>query len=81
MSDNTKEIDPSKCYTIKCTDQRDFLPHLYGPDLSVVIWSIFNYLRNKLKYEDLSEHDYEIYEGIRDHLNELVEDLPENLVW
>jgi len=29
---------------------------------------IFNYLRNKLKYEKLSEQEIEIYEKIRDQL-------------
>lgn len=44
---------------------------LDGMKYSIVLHDLDNYLRNKLKYEDLSELQNEIYQEIRDKLYEL----------
>lgn len=42
-----------------------------GIDYSIILSELDNWLRNKLKYEELSEEEYTIYEGVRNKLLEL----------
>jgi hypothetical protein len=39
----------------------------------IVAEEMDNFLRNKLKYEDLTEEDDEIYQSVRDELHSLID--------
>ena len=45
-----------------------------GVQYAIVVEEMHQYLRAKLKYEDLSEDHYKIYESIRTKLYELMND-------
>lgn len=53
-------------------DEEEFKLHLAGPELSFVLKDFDDYLRAKLKYEELTETQYSVYEEVRGKLNELV---------
>jgi len=44
-----------------------------------LLWDFDNYLRSKLKYENLNDNEYTVYEKTRDHLWSLVNDEKLNL--
>jgi hypothetical protein len=53
-------------------DEEEFKLHLAGPELSFVLKDLDDYLRGKMKYEELTETQYSVYEEVRGKLNELV---------
>lgn len=52
-------------------EQQEFEYASNGTSYSCVISEMDNYLRAKLKYEDLSEEIGNVYQEVRDKLNEL----------
>jgi hypothetical protein len=55
-------------------DLEDAQIYLDAQKYYLTIFNFKNYLRNKLKHEDLTEIDYEITENISDVFNELLND-------
>ena len=53
-------------------DEEEFKLHLAGPELSFVLTDLDNYLRAKLKYEELTETQYSVYEEVREKLRSLI---------
>ena len=53
-------------------DEEEFKLHLAGPELSFVLKDLDDYLRAKMKYEELTETQYGVYEEVRGKLSELV---------
>ena len=39
-----------------------------------IIWELDSFLRSKLKYENLQEKEYEIFDKVRSHLWELIKE-------
>jgi len=55
-------------------DKEQFEVASKASDLYFVLWDLDQYLRGKVKYNDLSENEYTIYESTRDKLYELLEE-------
>lgn len=55
----------------KPEDNEDLAIHMKAVDYHIVIYEMDNYLRQKLKYEEISDQQAEIYEEVRSKLNEL----------
>lgn len=53
-------------------DESDFSLHNAGPDMSIVLTDMDNYLRSKIKYEDLPQEKLQIYLEVREKLNDLI---------
>jgi len=63
---------PSAILRFKLPEEQSEFDLAYnGARLSVVIEDLDNYLRNRLKYDELSEEQYHCYERIRAKLTEL----------
>lgn len=55
-------------------DESEFALANAGVALSIVITDMDNYLRAKVKYEELTETETIIYQNVRDKLRELIID-------
>lgn len=53
-------------------DESEFVLHNSGPDMAIVLTDMDNYLRAKVKYEDLPEEKQMIYQEVRDKLIDLM---------
>jgi len=53
-------------------DQHEMDMCLNGSKWYLVAWEIKQYLRNRLKYEPMSDKEYEILQETRDNLNQLM---------
>lgn len=56
-------------------DANDIAAHkrcVQALDLVMALYQIDNELRSKLKYADLSDQEYDIYEKIRDRIHEIL---------
>lgn len=63
-------------------DESDFIVFNAGRDMAFIISDMDTYLRAKLKYEELSEEQYKIYQEVRDKLRELVNERDVgNIIW
>ena len=66
-------------YDLSDTDQvKEHLRAVKSLDLAIAIWDMKQAFRTKLK-GDLSEHDYELYEGIQNKFFEILEENNINL--
>ena len=52
-------------------EQEEFKTAASAPDMSLVLWDFSQFLRSKIKYEELSESDYKVYETVREKLFEI----------
>lgn len=43
-----------------------------GSSMRSTLWEYDQWLRSKIKYEDLNNEQYEVYQGCRDHLRTLL---------
>ena len=43
-----------------------------GGKMRSVLWDFDQWLRSKTKYEDLTDEQYQVYQGCRDHLRTLL---------
>jgi hypothetical protein len=43
-----------------------------GSSMRSTLWEYDQWLRNKLKYEDLTDEQHQVYQGCRDHLRTLL---------
>lgn len=43
-----------------------------GSNMRSVLWDFDQWLRSKTKYEDLTDEQYQVYQGCRDHLRTLL---------
>lgn len=60
-------------------DRRAHLRAVKSLDLAICLNDIKEVIRRELKYEDLSEHDYAIYEKIQKKFYEILEEYNINL--
>lgn len=60
-------------------EKQDLNLALKGSDWWYVCWKLDQELRGKMKYGELSQNDYEIYEKIREELRGLIEQTGLNL--
>lgn len=54
-------------------EQEEFKTAMNAVNMSLTLSEFSLFLRSKLKYEDLSESDYKIYESIREKFFEIVD--------
>jgi hypothetical protein len=45
---------------------------LQGSKMRSTLWELDQWLRSKIKYEDLNDEQYQVYQGCRDHLRTLM---------
>ena len=62
-------------YKIETTDRTEFEQAFRGVDCLLVLWRIDEWLRNKIKYEDIPENEREVYEITRDELRDIMREL------
>jgi len=43
-----------------------------GASMHSTLWEYDQWLRSKIKYEDLTDEQYQVYQGCRDHLRTLM---------
>lgn len=55
-------------------DQDDFQVATNGYKWRMVVWDLNQRLREKMKYHDLKDNEYEICEDIRNYINELLQE-------
>lgn len=60
-------------------EKQEFEYALKGAAAHVVLEHLWNHLRSKLKYEELSEDSEKAYEDVRENLHKLLEDYEVNL--
>ena len=58
--------------TLKMDDRDEFILAINGPDLYSVLWDIDNYLRKRVKHEDLSDDAVKVLQEVRDELLSLM---------
>ena len=63
----------------KHTEREEYELALKSGDLSLAVTDFDNYLRNKLKYEDLSEADHAKYQEVRSKFWEIMKEYDINL--
>jgi len=55
-------------------DKEDYEMTINASKYYLALWHIKQELRSKLKYAELSEQEYEIYEKVSNKFNEILED-------
>ena len=60
-------------------EKQEFEYALKGAIAHVVLENLWNHLRSKLKYEELSEETENAYADIQDHLSKMLEECEVNL--
>jgi hypothetical protein len=45
---------------------------IQGSKMRSTLWEFDQWLRSKIKYEDLNDEQYQVYQGCRDHLRTLL---------
>jgi len=53
-------------------ENHEFLNATQGAKMRSVLWEFDQWLRSKVKYEDLNDDQYQVYQGCRDHLRSLL---------
>lgn len=53
-------------------ENHEFLNATQGANMRSVLWEFNEWLRTKVKYEDLNDDQYQVYQGCRDHLRTLL---------
>jgi hypothetical protein len=53
-------------------DNHEFANATQGGKLRSVLWDLDQWFRSKIKYEDLTDEQYQVYQGCRDHLRTLL---------
>ena len=53
-------------------DDHEFANATQGSKMRSVLWDFDQWLRAKVKYEDLTDEQYQVYQGCRDHLRTLL---------
>ena len=53
-------------------ENHEFLNATQGAKMRSVLWEFDQWLRSKVKYEDLNDDQYQVYQGCRDHLRTLL---------
>lgn len=55
-------------------ENEEFKTATKATDMSLVLWDFSQHLRSKIKYGDLPEAEYAIYEAIREKFHEILND-------
>lgn len=50
----------------------EFSNAINGSNMRSVLWEFDQWLRSKVKYEDLDDQQFKVYQGCRDHLRTLL---------
>ena len=58
-------------FTVEAESEYELRVYTQANDLSIVLFEYDQYLRAKLKYETLTEEEYDAYEKAREKLHEL----------
>ena len=53
-------------------ESHEFANATQGSKMRSVLWDFDQWLRAKVKYEDLTDEQYQVYQGCRDHLRTLL---------
>ena len=53
-------------------EKHEFDNATQGSKMRSVLWDFDQWLRSKTKYEDLTDEQYQVYQGCRDHLRTLL---------
>lgn len=53
-------------------ENNEFLNATQGANMRYVLSNFDEWLRRKVKYEDLNDDQYQVYQGCRDHLRTLL---------
>ena len=53
-------------------ESHEFANATQGSKMRSVLWEFDQWLRSKVKYEDLTDEQYKVYQGCRDHLRSLL---------
>lgn len=53
-------------------ENHEFLNATQGAKMRSVLWEFDQWLRSKVKYEDLNDDQYQVYQGCRDQLRTLL---------
>ena len=66
-------------FTVEAESEYELRVYTQANDLSMVLFEYDQYLRTKLKYETLTEQEYDAYEKAREKLHELLNEHGINL--
>lgn len=55
-------------------ENQEYLNALQGAQLKSILWDVDQWLRAKMKYEELSDGQYDAFKETRDHLRRLLND-------
>lgn len=53
-------------------EQHEYMNAVQGAKMRSILWDLDQWLRSKLKYEELSDGQYDAFKETRDHLRELL---------
>lgn len=53
-------------------DSHDWENAIKGASMHFTLWEYDQWLRSNIKYEDLTDEQYKVYQGCRDHLRTLM---------
>ncbi len=53
-------------------DNHEFANATQGSKMRSVLWEFDQWLRGKVKYEDLTDEQFQVFQGCRDHLRTLL---------
>jgi hypothetical protein len=53
-------------------ENHEFANATQGAKMRSVLWDFDQWMRSKIKYEDLNDEQYQVYQGCRDHLRTLL---------
>ena len=53
-------------------ESHEYLNALQGAQLKTILWDVDQWLRAKMKYEELSDGQYDAFKETRDHLRRLL---------
>jgi len=53
-------------------ENHEFANATQGAKMRSVLWDFDQWLRSKIKYEDLNDEQYQVFQGCRDHLRTLL---------
>jgi hypothetical protein len=53
-------------------ENHEYLNSLQGAQLKTILWDVDQWLRAKMKYEELSDGQYDAFKETRDHLRRLL---------
>ncbi len=53
-------------------EEHEYMNAVQGAKMRSILWDLDQWLRSKLKYEELSDGQYDAFKETRDHLRELL---------